>query len=289
MISIKDICEEYQKNNKIPSALHRGNATVTPVFSEAIQALSARPQLICIGSRPGMGRTALLLDLILKTAITDKKTVLFFLGGTPFEDDLGLLADRLLRRLCGANVYSIVKNANPCTIYHNTQTVPSALALLKKLPIYFDTKKHPSAEHVRAGITALGTVGLAVVGNAEYIVPENKNKGEMADSIKELMEGLSRLTKETGTSIALSTTLTRCIELRSDKRPYVRDLKSGHLRRLSDTVVLLYRDAYYTLEKDDSAEIVIAQNATDRYGRSKMHLCRQSLHFDYNKICFAEA
>ena len=107
-----------------------------------------------------------------------------------------------------------------------------------------------------------------------------ENRLERGRAVNSFIEQLSGLTKEINTPIILTTTLSRSVEVGEDKHPYIRKLKYMRLRRFCDLIIMLYRDAYYSLDKDDdSAEVLIAKNSNGNTGWVKMR-------FDYDKICF---
>ena len=117
------------------------------------------------------------------------------------------------------------------------------------------------------------------------ITPELKITGKKKIILKNVLPTNSFfrsivMTKETNTPVIITTTLSRLVERRTDKHPLIRDIKYIHLRELSDTIVLLYREAYYSLnEDDDSAEILISKNI-------KVNPKRTEMRFDHNMIRF---
>jgi len=278
MVSIRELCRDFRKKHGI-NTTEIGLDCIKIDFDDIISITPNKAQLVCIGSRPGMGRSALCLDTILEMALSLDKTVLYFLGGTIFVDNLDLLIDRLLRRICGVNDYSIIKNADSETICNNTKNIQSALCILEKLNILFDTQKYPTVDYIKENVLRCNNLGLVVVGNVEYIAPEKPNKSKKVNCVA-FIKKLFVMTKETNIPVIITTTLSRLVERRTDKHPAIRDLKYNYLRELSDTIVLLYREAYYSLNKDDdSAEILISKNKKDNHKSKKMR-------FDHNMIRF---
>jgi len=70
----------------------------------------------------------------------------------------------------------------------------------------------------------------------------------------EITMGLKVLAKELGIPIILLAQLSRAVEGRDDKRPVMADLRnSGDIEQDADTVLMLYRAAYYEAKKEPPA------------------------------------
>ena len=79
LIHIKSPCEELADEweitpNKQPMTLYE----LTQLRNATKINDPDRPSLICIGSRPGMGKTAFALDIVLDAAISNQKDILIF-------------------------------------------------------------------------------------------------------------------------------------------------------------------------------------------------------------------
>ena len=279
MISIRALCDKYRRDHGIRALDGADGQGLRTDFADVVSIPLEAPQLVCVGARPGMGRMAFCIDMMLKTALTTDKKVIFFFGDTVFKGNLELLTDRLVRRLCGANYYSVIKNASSDELMTNTKRVAAALRVLERLSIYFDGGKNPTADYIREGIAEHKNVGLVIIGNIEFIVPDYDNVAIRRDAVKMMTERLSDIAAEMKVPIVMLTTLSRHLERRENKCPNIRDLKLRHIRRFSDTVILLYRDSYYTMRDDDSAEIMIPKRKNGRTLRTRLRFDRSIIGF----------
>jgi replicative DNA helicase len=85
--------------------------------------------------------------------------------------------------------------------------------------------------------------------------------GNKVNETGEITMGLKTLAKELGVPVFLLCQINRGVEQREDKRPTLSDLRnSGDIEQDADTVMILYRPAYYHAKKEPhagSAEFII--------------------------------
>ena len=99
-------------------------------------------------------------------------------------------------------------------------------------------------------------------------IPPKKPRSE---SFEKVMKDLKKIAKDNNCIIFVTSQLSRALESRCDKRPFLSDLReSGAIENISDIVMFIYRDEYYTsIEKEDyaynkgRAEVIVAKN---KYG-----------------------
>lgn len=97
--------------------------------------------------------------------------------------------------------------------------------------------------------------------------------GQTRDTaIGEVTRGLKILAKELDICIILVCQLSRAVEMRSDKRPMLSDLReSGNIEQDADMVMFLYRDEYYDKYTKDKGilECIIGKQRNGRIGTIK--------------------
>ena len=87
---------------------------------------------------------------------------------------------------------------------------------------------------------------LVVIDHLHILMPEERYRGRRVDELSEITGQAKRLAKRTGACVVLLAQLSRDIEKRDDKRPYMSDFRdSGSIEQDADVVLGLYRGEYY--------------------------------------------
>jgi replicative DNA helicase len=106
------------------------------------------------------------------------------------------------------------------------------------------------------------------VDHLGLIKPSGRYAGNKVYETGEATMSLKALAKELGIPIFLLAQINRGVEQRDDKRPGLSDLRnSGDIEQDADTVMMLYREAYYLARKEPlagSAEFIIWSDAMEK-------------------------
>lgn len=87
---------------------------------------------------------------------------------------------------------------------------------------------------------------LIVIDYIKFVRASDHYKGQRVYEIGEISSACKQLAKDTGTTVLLLAQLSRAVEATEDKRPQLQHLReSGDLENDADTVLLLFRQAYY--------------------------------------------
>lgn len=91
------------------------------------------------------------------------------------------------------------------------------------------------------------------------------NANNSIERVGNVLNKIKKLANEYNLVVILLSQLSRNVEYRLEKKPQLTDLKScGNIENLSDIVIFLYRESYYSKEaKNDATEIIVSKN---RYG-----------------------
>ena len=81
----------------------------------------------------------------------------------------------------------------------------------------------------------------------------------------DILRTLKQLAKEKNMTIILCSQLSRAVDYRWDKRPKLQDLREG-VEKEVDGVIFIYRDAYYSKDAGDNAELILAKNPNGKTG-----------------------
>lgn len=208
--------------------------------------------LIVIAGRPGMGKTALLGNVLFGAA-RENPNRLF--AGFSLEMDNDQMMDRALSRLTGDDDEPL-----PYERLAKGLATPMDLQRLHDLRPYLPAnlllrdRAGLSVESVARAVWWLKRKGnLAAVG-IDYLQimkrPAANGRNE-ASVIGEMTTTLKTLARDAGIAIILLSQLNRSVESRDDKRPQLSDLKeSGSIEQDADAVLFPFREAYYLAKSE---------------------------------------
>jgi replicative DNA helicase len=198
-------------------------------------------QLILIGARPGVGKSALALRVALHVAVNEGRPVAFF--------SLEMSADEVTQRaLAGLARVPVHRLRSGRLEPDHWEAVTSASTLLRKASLHIDETAALCPAELRARCRRLkrqaGNLGLIVV---DYIGLMRSDRDRRTDNrvqeLSHLSGSLKALAKEIGVPVLALSQLNRGTESRTNRRPMIADLReSGSLEQDADVVLLLYRD-----------------------------------------------
>ena len=116
----------------------------------------------------------------------------------------------------------------------------------------------------------------------DYLQIMRYDKGREISELGNITRELKYLSKELQIPVILLSQLSRGVESRENKRPYMSDLRSsGEIEQDADIVMFVYRDDYYNKDTPDTglAELIVAKNRMGQIGFVKCEF-----HGDYSKF-----
>lgn len=232
------------------------------------------PGLICIGSRPGMGKTAFALDIVLDAAISNPKEILLF----SLEMTAKQIAVRLLQKLCGVNIRTFKDSAGS---EEDKAKLSAAIAFLQEQNIFIDDSTNATPAYIEKCIQSRKNPGVILIDYLQ-LMHADKKKDTIQRELSEITRSLSIQVQKYCVKIVVLTQIGRIF--REDKRPILDDIRSiGSLHQNSDVVLFVYRDEYYQNNStNDAAEIIIAKNRYGKCDTIHMRFDGQSLSFREN-------
>lgn len=227
-----------------------------------------KKDLIVIGARPSMGKTAFGLATLWQGSQRDKDIMSTFISA---EMSDGGIIDRLiaqageinLAKLRNVNKY--LKNDMELKRYWHTvgilekcsfevyeeATVPAIRARMRKR-----IKEYPNKKHICCIDFLTQLRPVHPTGNSNY------DYGNMVLDIKQMAKDLD-------IPVILLAQLNRQNESRQDKRPTMSDIRdTGTVEQAGDIIAFLHREDYYhrDQEPDNITEFIIAKNRQGRTG-----------------------
>ena len=208
--------------------------------------------LVIIGGRPSMGKTALATNIAFHAAknIQDKglkSSVAFF--------SLEMSSEQLSTRILSEQ--SRIKSNDIRRGKISEEQFDKFIETSKnisELPLYIDETPAISIAAIsnRARrIKRLFGCELVVVDYIQLMKATNiRNEGRVQE-ISEITQGLKAIAKELNVPVLAVSQLSRAVEQRDDKKPQLSDLReSGSIEQDADVVMFVYREAYYLERKE---------------------------------------
>jgi replicative DNA helicase len=293
-VPIKDeLKAAYERIEKLHQGGEKGLRGITTGFDELDNYLSGlqKSDLIVLGARPSLGKTALCLDIARNAAIKTGMPVGIF--------SLEMSRDQIIDRLIAAEAKVALwkLRTGRLTDEIEFEMIQEALDRLSKAPIFIDDTPSANIIQIRSmsrRLQAEHGLKLLVVDYLQLIQPRN-NTDNMVAAMTEVSRGLKGLARELEIPVLAAAQLSRAVEQRDLKIPRLADLReSGSIEQDSDVVLFIYRKDRDkmdpTAEEQNTAEIIIAKHRNGPLGTVKLKFDPEKVSFQtIDKIHFSEA
>lgn len=264
--SIKDVASEHMDRMQRLDAGEEVEQSISTGFTDLDSVLNGggfeRGQLIMVPGDTGMGKSSLLLDIIMNTAKDGHSAALFSLEMT----DLQLFQ----RKVAADSRVPVASLKNPRDYMSDADWANyyTALGKLSELPVHIDET---------AFLTPMGLLskcrrikardGLDIVG-VDYLAlmsADGDFKGNETLRLASISRALKLIAKELHVVMVVCAQLnSKDIAKRQNKRPQLADLRfSSDPNSDSDIVLFVYRDEYYnpdTTERPNIGEVIFGKH-----------------------------
>lgn len=219
-----------------------------------------RTNLVIIGARPSMGKTALALNMAAHIAKTKK--VLFLSQ----EMSTGELMDRLCASLGRMDLSAILRGK---MTNEQWQCFTKAVAQIESLNLFIDDHGGLTISDVRAKARSTKQqYGLDVLF-IDYLQLMNGKGANRNAEIEEISRGLKNLAKELDIVVVCLSQLNREVDKRTNRQPVMSDLRdSGSIEQDANIIMFLHRDEVYNPDSSAQgfADLSIQKNRQGRTG-----------------------
>jgi replicative DNA helicase len=231
-------------------------------------------EFVVLGGRPGMGKTQLLVNLVLKMA--QKDPVLYF----TFDISESSLAVRFMAAASGISVGRLHRKALNET---EKDFVKKTSLALSEIPLYINSGLNGSLTLFKEQcekLVAEKGVKIIVVDYLQ-LMGSHRNRYNRETEMSIISRALKNIARDLNVCVIAASQLSRSVETRGgDKRPYLSDLReSGAIEQDADKVIFLYRGNYYGLIEDENgmptdgiAELIVAKNRSGTLDNIRMSI-----------------
>ena len=276
--SHQEMLNKIQEENKNNS--NNKDITGVPSGFEALDKLTngfQKSDLIITAGRPGMGKTAFGLSVLLNAAQAGKHCAFF---------SLEMSSEQLVKRLISAVAHIGQKTLR--TGNFTSEEIEKYLAannVLDKLPIYLDDTPFITVNQIKAKCRKLYNAGELDIIFVDYlqIMGYSKHLQNREQQISEISRSLKAMAKEFNVPVIALAQVNRNVEKSDNKRPRLSDLReSGAIEQDADIIMFLYRDKVYNPDTayKNVAEIIIEKHRNGEQGTAYVEFHAAYTHFD---------
>jgi len=195
-------------------------------------------QLVVIGARPWMGKTAVMLNLMLNQVLIDQRKVLFI--------SLEMSSQEILKRMFSTITEIQFQQVDKWNFTEEQKTILKETSKkIKELPLRI-VDSTMSLWWIMRTIRDQQRMHWLDIVYIDYLQLLGDSSDNRVNEISLITRKLKLLAKELWITIITWSQLNRANEKRPDKRPALSDLReSGSIEQDADIVAMLYRESYY--------------------------------------------
>ncbi|MBQ8392782.1 MAG: replicative DNA helicase [Clostridia bacterium] len=223
-----------------------------------------KSDLIIVGARPGIGKTAFVLNIATNIAKRTKKAVAIF--------QLEMGAEQLVQRIVSSEALVDSKRIKQGNIENDDwDKIAMATSELAETDILIDANPNISVTAMKAKLRRVKNLGLVVIDYLQLMQGEKRKDGNRAQEVGEISRGLKIMAKELNVPVIVCAQLSRTTE-KEHKKPMLSDLReSGSIEQDADVVMFLSRDYYGDdPEKANLVDVIVAKNRHGETGTVHM-------------------
>lgn len=238
-------------------------------------------ELIIVAGRPGMGKTALAMNVALHACAQRQTPVVCF--------NLEMAKEELARRLLCSEARVDGGRMRTGMLSRDDWTrLTSAAGTLTNIPLFIDDTPAITIMELRGKCRRLMSehgLGLVVVDYLQLMRAGTKVESREKE-VSEISRSLKALAKELRVPVMALSQLNRGVEQRSgkDKRPQLSDLReSGAIEQDADVILFVYREEFYNRDDPELrglAEIIIGKQRAGPVGIVKCRFFHEYTRFE---------
>jgi replicative DNA helicase len=251
-------------------------------------------QLVIVGARPSMGKTALAIAIADHIGVAGGKDVLMV--------SLEMAAEEVGERFVvarGGIDGNLLRAGHHFDMDQEARYL-EAIDQLRASRFAIDPGPSRTVTEIAAGARRHKRkqgLDLLIVDYLQLVSEESFGRREVSrqEAVAQMTRRLKMLARGLNVPVLCLSQINRQVEARVDKRPLMSDLReSGAIENDADVVLLLHRPEYYDInDRPGVAEVIVAKNRNGAVGVTTLHFARSLARFtdlpDYTDAAAIEA
>jgi len=216
--------------------------------------------LVIIGARPAMGKTALVLNMGLANVENGKGVIIF---------SLEMPAEQLMLRMLSAKTSIPLQNLRKGDLDDQQwSNLTAAFDDLNNKKLFVDDGGSLNINQLRARVRKIAqnqdnNISMIIIDYLQLMQGTGGKDRHL--EVSEISRGLKMLAREMKIPVVALSQLNRGLENRPDKRPMLSDLReSGSIEQDADIIMFVYRDDVYK-ERDEARKEKEAKDKGEEY------------------------
>lgn len=255
LLAEADILEERGETRGRINGLETGYKSLDLI----LQGLQPSSMTI-VGARPGTGKTAFALGILIHVGAVVKRPALFF----SLEMSRQELAERILASTARIDSSKLRTGDLSDGDWNRAH---EAFGYLQSAKVFIDDNPALTVMDVRARARRIrqqnGDLGVVIIDYLQLMSSRGRTENRQVE-VSDMSRSLKILARELQCPVIALSQLSRKLEERADKRPMMSDLReSGSLEQDADVVLFLFRPEQYgevPNDKKAEAEIIVGKN-----------------------------
>ena len=241
-------------------------------------------ELIVIGGRPAMGKTALAISLVRNIAILNRTPIAYF--------SLEMSTVQFMNRFL-SNVSNVEINHVESYTKKEQALLDNAEKIIEDAPIFLDDTPALSVQELRTKASRLvreHQVKLIIIDYLQLMNASGMIYSNREEEVSVITRSLKALAMELNIPIIALSQLNRrenCEGI-DGKRPQLSDLRESRtIEQDADMICFIHRPEYYRIFQDEKgndlhgmAEIIVAKNRNGKMGDTLLKFSSQIARFD---------
>lgn len=241
-------------------------------------------ELIVIGGRPAMGKTALAISLVRNIAILNRTPIAYF--------SLEMSTVQFMNRFL-SNVSNVEINHAESYTKKEQALLDNAEKIIEDAPIFLDDTPALSVQELRTKASHLireHQVKLIIIDYLQLMNASGMSYSNREEEVSVITRSLKALAMELNIPIIALSQLNRrenCEGI-DGKRPQLSNLRESRtIEQDADMICFIHRPEYYRIFQDEKgndlhgmAEIIVAKNRNGKMGDTLLKFSSQIARFD---------
>lgn len=231
-------------------------------------------EMIIIAARPGMGKTAIALNIAVNAAKTTKKAVAIF--------NLEMPAEQLVNRMRSAVGQVDSHKIQTGQLNHEDwKRINEANSQLAETNIQIVDDAGITAAEIKAKCRTLANkeegLGLVIIDYLQLVTSGGRRPESRQQEVSDISRSLKTMAMELKVPVIALAQLSRSAEKRENNQPMLADLReSGSIEQDADIVLFVNRNDYYKAKeqleasKNVVADIIIAKHRKGSTGKFQL-------------------